>query len=108
MATVRSLLWSVWVQSGKTKAGACALLESLASGHLDTIKAQGRTMVRTTVNGKSFDYQVPPGSTPEKIRESAYAAWRKCEALADDAALENYLKQSRPNVIRPVFDRVIM
>lgn len=108
---MRGLLFTVWIYAGKTASSTIDTLESLASGQYETVTHGGARMVRASLSGKSFDYEMPANWGPhdfiETIRE-CYKIVRKQGASGQmtDQELEDYVLDTANQVSDTQFARV--
>ena len=57
---MRSLLFTIWIQSDKSVSATLALLEQLTIAQLETVQQGGARMINASLAGKSFSYELPP------------------------------------------------
>ena len=57
---MRSLLFTLWIQSDKSVSATLALLEQLTIAQLETVQQGGARMINASLAGKSFSYELPP------------------------------------------------
>lgn len=57
---MRSLLFTLWIQSDKSVSATLALLEQLTIAQLETVQQGGARMINASLAGKSFSYEMPP------------------------------------------------
>ena len=56
---MRSLLFTLWIQSDKSVSATLALLEQLTIAQLETVQQGGARMINASLAGKSFSYEMP-------------------------------------------------
>ena len=94
---MRSFIFTVWVHVSKTAQATIAGLEELAGNQYETAKQGGRYVVSASVQGKSFTYELPAGTSSAEFAESCREAWRMIKiggasnGQMTDAELETYL-----------------
>tara|TARA_R110002012_G_scaffold130733_4_gene283285 strand:- start:3605 stop:3958 length:354 start_codon:yes stop_codon:yes gene_type:complete len=94
---MRAFIFSVWVHVGKTSAATIAALETLAGKQFTTAEQGGRYVVSATVQGKSFTYEMPEGTSGSNFLEMVRESWRMLNLGGtiseemNDAELKAYL-----------------
>ena len=94
---MRSFIFAVWVHVGKTAQATIAGLEELAGKQFATAEQGGRYVVSASVQGKSFTYELPAGTSSAEFAESCREAWRMINiggtsgGEMTDAELRTYL-----------------
>jgi len=94
---MRSFIFTVWVHVGKTAQATIAGLEELAGKQFATAEQGGRYVVSASVQGKSFTYELPAGSSSAEFAEACREAWRMINiggtsgGEMTDAELRTYL-----------------
>jgi len=58
---MRSLLFAIWIKSGKDVSAAIALVEGLVIAEYETLSRGGARIVSANVAGKQFTYELPSG-----------------------------------------------
>jgi len=74
---MRALLFTVWIHSGKTATSTINALETLAQGQFETVTHGGARMVRASLSGKSFDYEMPANWGSNDFIESVRVAYKR-------------------------------
>lgn len=74
---MRALLFTVWVYAGKSATGTISTLEALAIAQYETVTHGGARMVRASLSGKSFDYEMPANWGPTDFIESVRLAYKQ-------------------------------
>lgn len=94
---MRAFIFSVWVHVGKTSAATITALETLAGKQFTTAEQGGRYVVSATVQGKSFTYEMPEGTSGAGFLEMVRESWRMLNLGGEsgdemtDAELKAYL-----------------
>ena len=94
---MRSFIFTVWVHVGKTAKAAIDGLEELAGKQFATAEQGGRYVVSASVQGKSFTYELPAGTSSAEFAETCRESWRMINiggtsgAEMTDAQLKAYL-----------------
>lgn len=71
----RGFLHATYLKADKEWEKTQQLLEQLMLGNYETIKSGSRTMISSSVNGKSFVYQIPPEMGVHQINGMAQRCW---------------------------------
>ena len=104
---MRAFLFTVWIKAGKTVAETIALLESLAAKQFTVAEQGGRYVVSASVQGKSFTYELPEGTSIYEFSQWCYDYW-KCIRDMTDQELEDFLVDAdgeETNVTQATFSR---
>ena len=81
---MRSFIFTVWVHVGKTAKATIAGLEELAGKQFATAEQGGRYVVSASVQGKSFTYELPTGTSSAEFAETCREAWRMVNIGGED------------------------
>lgn len=77
MARMRSLLFTLWLKANKEVEATKQLIEELAVAQFDVIESGGGRIVRSSVAGKSFDFELPANWSMTDLSESLREAYKK-------------------------------
>ncbi|MGB2010560.1 MAG: hypothetical protein ACPIG6_06315 [Akkermansiaceae bacterium] len=94
---MRSLLFTLWIQSDKSLSATLALLEKLTAAQFETVQQGGARMINASIAGKSFTYDLPPNWGAFEFEKMLYQAWKKIETggatggRMSDAELRTYI-----------------
>lgn len=94
---MRALLFVIWLQASKTAAATLALIETLATSQYEVVQSGGARIIRSSVAGKSFDFELPKDWAYQDLPEALREAWSTIKkggasgGQMTDAELEAYL-----------------
>ena len=94
---MRALIFIIWLQSSKSVSATLTALESLAVAQLETVQRGGARMIRASLSGKSFDYQLPDHWGAFEFQEQIRLAYKTIKlggasgGEMTDAELEAYV-----------------
>jgi hypothetical protein len=109
---MRALLFTIWIQASKSVTATLTQLEALATAQFETVQQGGARMVRASLSGKSFDYELPPNWGAFEFQDGIREAYRKIKiggtdgAQMTDAELEAYVLDSNYEVTDTIIARV--
>lgn len=103
----KSLIFSIWVKSGHKRQDTLYALEQLASSQAESIE-RGKLLVSTSVNGKSFSFDIPSGLSIERLTKIALDAWQTVTSLTTASELEAYLKTKPRRLTRASVSGVVI
>ncbi len=109
---MRALLFTIWIQSAKSASATITLLEALATAQFETVQQGGARMIRASLSGKSFDYELPPNWGVFEFQESIRFAYKTVAtggtsgAQMTDAQLQAYVLDTSDEVTDTLIARV--
>jgi hypothetical protein len=108
---MRALLFTVWVYAGKTASETIDTLEALAVAQYETVTHGGARMVRASLSGKSFDYEMPANWGPTDFIESVRLCYkvvltRGADGRMTDAELQDYILDTSEEQVDTMTARV--
>jgi len=109
---MRALLFTIWIQADKSVSATLTLLEQLAVAQFETVQQGGARMIRASLSGKSFDYELPANWGAFDFTEQIRLAYKCIKtggtsgAEMTDAQLEAYVIDSNDEVTDTIIARV--
>lgn len=109
---MRALLFTIWIQADKSVSQTVILLEKLAIAQIETIEQGGARMIRASLSGKSFDYELPPNWGAFEFTEQIRIAYKTVKtggtdgAQMTDAQLEAYILDTADEVTDTMLVRI--
>ena len=108
---MRGLLFTIWIQAGKTASSTIDALETLAAGQFESVQHGGARMVRASLSGKSFDYEMPANWGPHDFIDSIRECYKivrtqGASGQMTDQELEDYVLDTANQVSDTQFARV--
>lgn len=109
---MRALLFTLWLNSSKSASATLTLLEQLAVAQFETVQQGGARMIRASLSGKSFDYELPPNWGAFDFQEQIRLAYKTVltggtsGAQMTDAQLQAYVLDSSEEVTDTMIARI--
>jgi hypothetical protein len=109
---MRSLLFTLWIQSDKSVSATLALLEQLTIAQLETVQQGGARMINASLAGKSFSYELPPNWGAFDFSEMIRLAYKTIKiggasgGEMTEAELETYVLDGNDEVTDTFIARV--
>ena len=109
---MRALLFTIWLNSSKSVSATLTLLEQLAVAQFETVQQGGARMIRASLSGKSFDYELPANWGAFDFTEQIRLAYKCIKtggtdgAEMTDAQLEAYVIDSNDEVTDTMTARI--
>jgi hypothetical protein len=109
---MRSLLFTIWIQSDKSVSATLALLEQLTIAQLETVQQGGARMINASLAGKSFSYELPPNWGAFDFSEMIRLAYKTIKiggasgGEMTEAELETYVLDGNDEVTDTFIARV--
>ena len=109
---MRSLLFTLWLQSDKSLSATLALLEELAIAQYETVQQGGARMINASIAGKSFTYDLPPNWGAFEFIEQIRLAYKKIETggatggRMTEAELQAYVLDTDNNLTDTMLARI--
>ncbi len=109
---MRALLFTLWIQSGKSVTATLALLEQLTMAQVETVQQGGARMINASLAGKSFSYELPPNWGAFDFSEMIRLAYKRIKTGGassgemTDAELESHVLDSSDEVTDTMTVRV--
>lgn len=109
---MRSLLFTLWIQSDKSVSATLALLEQLTIAQLETVQQGGARMINASLAGKSFSYEMPANWGAFDFSEMIRLAYKHIKtggtggAQMTEAQLEAYVLDTNDEVTDTIIARV--
>ncbi len=109
---MRALLFTIWIQSSKSVSATLTLLEQLAVAQFETVQQGGARMIRASLSGKSFDYELPANWGAFDFTEQVRLAYKivatggTSSAEMTDAQLKAYVLDTSDEVTDTMIARV--
>lgn len=73
---MRSLIFTLWLKAGKDVDATIKLVEQLVVEQYDIVKVGGARIVRSSVAGKSFDFELPANWSSADLAEALREAYK--------------------------------
>ena len=73
---MRSLIFTLWLKADKDVDETLKLIEGLAVAQFDVIESGGARIVRSSVAGKSFDFELPANWSAADLSESLRESYK--------------------------------
>jgi hypothetical protein len=109
---MRSLLFTLWIQSDKSVSATLALLEQLTIAQLETVQQGGARMINASLAGKSFSYEMPPNWGAFDFSEMIRLAYKYIKTGGatggemTEAELEAYVLDTNDEITDTIIARV--
>ena len=109
---MRSLLFTLWIQSDKSVSATLALLEQLTIAQLETVQQGGARMINASLSGKSFSYELPPNWGAFDFSEIIRLAYKTIKiggasgGQMTDAELQTYVLDANDEVTDTMTARI--
>jgi len=108
---MRGLLFTIWIHAGKTASSTIDALETLTLGQFESVQHGGARMVRASLSGKSFDYEMPANWGQHDFIESLRECYKQvltqgADGQMTDKELQDYLLDANNQVTDTMFVRV--
>lgn len=106
MFNIRTMLFSIWMKSGKTAEGTRETVESLILVDYEVVERGGMFITGGGVNGQSFSFSRSSTFEPWEVTESLRRCYRQLEyggsnGQMTDEELKNYVMDAN-NEVRSV------
>lgn len=109
---MRSLLFTLWIQSDKSVSATLALLEQLAVAQYETVQQGGARMINASLSGKQFSYELPPNWGAFDFCEQIRYAYKKIktggasDGEMTEAELEAYILDTDDELTDTIIARI--
>ena len=109
---MRALLFTIWLNADKSVSATLTLLEQLAVAQFETVQQGGARMIRASLSGKSFDYELPANWGAFEFQELIRFAYKTVGtggtsgAQMTDAQLQAYVLDTSDEVTDTLIARV--
>jgi hypothetical protein len=111
---MRDLLFTLWIQAEKSADDTLKLIEDITTQQYEVLTQGGARIIRASVAGKSFDYQLPSDWSASDFTESLREAYKQIKkggtdgAQMTDSELEDWVLDSNGEVTDSVQMRVAL
>lgn len=109
---MRALLFTLWIKADKSVTATLTLLEQLAVAQFEAVQQGGARMIRASLSGKSFDYELPPNWGVFEFQEQIRLAYKQIRtggtegAQMTDAQIEAYVCDTSDEVTDTMLARI--
>lgn len=87
----RDIIFPLWLAAGKDQSRTLAAVESTAAGLSSVVQRAGKTLISSTIQGQSFNFQLPGGMTEMEVVGVMRRAWVDIKDMTD-SELQTWLE----------------